>query len=84
MGENMNKRIDLSGQQFGSLTVIEYSPRNNQRQRTHWICECGCGRKLIVRSDNLRKGRSTQCSDCRNSAGMASVFIERGDEYGVV
>ena len=76
----MNKRIELTGQRFGTLTVIEYSPRNNDRHRTHYICECDCGRKLLVRSDNLRKGKSRQCSACRNGVGRPSAFIEEGEK----
>lgn len=78
----MNPKVELGGMEFGFLKVIEHSPRNNQRQRTHWICECRCGRKLIVRSDNLRNGRSTQCSKCRGNIGRQSVFIKGDDECG--
>ena len=75
----MNPKVDISGQEFGSLRVIKHSPRTDARQRTHWICECECKRKLLVRSDNLRKGRSTKCSECRGNVGRQSVFIEEGE-----
>ena len=80
----MNPKVEIGGQVFGFLTVIEHSPRNNQRQRTHWVCECRCGRKLVVRSDNLRNGRSTQCSECRGKVGRQSVFIEEGENHGTL
>lgn len=80
----MNPKVEIGGQEFGTLKVLEHSPRNDERQRTHWICECKCGRRLLVRSDNLRKGRSTQCSDCRGGNGRQSAFIDGGDENGVV
>ena len=75
----MNAKIELAGQRFGALTVIEYSPRTNDRERTHWVCKCDCGRTLLVRSDNLRKGRSTRCSACRGKIGRPSAFLEEGD-----
>ena len=80
----MNAKVEIGGQRFGCLTVIEHSPRTDNRQRTHWICECACGRRLLVRSDNLRKGKSTQCSECRGKLGRPSVFIEGGDDYGTL
>lgn len=73
---NVNTLIDLTGQQFGSLTVIKKIPMG-QKNHSHWICECACGNYPIVRSDNLRKGRSTKCSECRGDAGRQSRF-ERG------
>lgn len=80
----MNIRIELTGQKFGHLTVIELCPRTHPEDKTKWICECACGRRLIVRSDNLRKGRSTQCSWCRGNVGRKSTFIEGDGEHGVV
>ena len=80
----MNAKIELAGQRFGHLTVIKYSPRKTLHGGTYWICRCDCGRRVIVRSDNLRKGRTTKCSKCRNNTGKASVFIESGEVYGVV
>lgn len=72
----MNAKIDLTGQRFGSLTVIEYSPRKTTYGGTHWKCQCDCGNHLIVRSDNLRKGNSTQCSECRGNAGRKAVYVK--------
>ena len=71
----MNKMIELTGQRFGSLTVIRYSKRKTKGKGTFWLCECKCGRKLIARSDNLRKGRTTRCSVCRKQGGRQSVFM---------
>lgn len=74
-------KVDLMGQQFGSLTVIASTPWHRTRKRTHWVCECHCGRKVLVRSDNLRNGRTTQSSICRGNSGKPSVFIEEGDKH---
>ena len=70
---------DLTGQQFGRLKVIKYSPRKTKGSgAAQWVCECGCGRFLIVRGDNLRDGRTTQCTDCKgeDKGGMKSIFVE--------
>ena len=80
----MNRLIDLTGQRFGHLKVIKYSPRKTKGcHNTHWLCQCDCGNRVLVRSDNLRKGRTTRCSDCReDGGGMRSVFVKDVIESG--
>lgn len=81
----MNPIIDLTGQRFGTLTVIKYSKRKSKGKQAQWVCLCDCGKALIVRGDNLRDGRTSQCSVCRNHGGVSSVFCDEGGEnYGVV
>ena len=51
--------IDLTGQQFGSLLVIErtedyISPSGNKIAR--WCCKCQCGRIVSVNGTDLRRG----------------------------
>lgn len=80
----MNKIINLIGQRFGSLQVVERSPRKTKYGGTYWICRCDCGNEVVVRSDNLRRGRTGQCSECRGHAGRRSVFVKGVVEDGVV
>lgn len=57
-----NKRIDISGQRFGRLTVIEAAERPKDRNSgTYWLCECDCGKFEIVRTDKLTQGRKKSC-----------------------
>lgn len=72
---------DLTGKRFGTLTVIEFYPQRKMNgHNAHWLCECDCGRKLIVRHDNLRDGRTKSCSACRGHRGLPSVFVwEEGE-----
>ena len=53
------KKLDLTGQRFGMLTVIEKAP--NIGRDTAWRCRCDCGNERVVRTANLRKGRTTSC-----------------------
>ena len=53
------KLIDLTGQQFGQLTVIERIQNNNKR--TMWLCRCSCGNVVAVSAANLRQGLSRSC-----------------------
>ena len=71
---------DLTGKKFGTLTVIKPYARKMHGHNSHWLCECDCGRKLIVRHDNLRDGRTKSCSACRGHRGLSSVFVwEEGE-----
>lgn len=54
--------IDLTGQRFGRLIVIERAEsRSNQ---TYWKCRCDCGNEKVVDSYNLRKGLVKSCGCC--------------------
>lgn len=41
-----NKRLDLTGQRYGMLTVLE--PAENIGKHTAWRCRCDCGRETVV------------------------------------
>ena len=59
----MNKLIDLTGQKFGRLTVIERSDNvlvGNQ-SKTAWKCICDCGKEIVVASQYLRNGDTKSC-----------------------
>ena len=53
----MNK-IDLTGQRFGKLKVIEETYQNNIRK---WKCQCDCGNTKIVYSNDIRTGKTKSC-----------------------
>lgn len=55
--------IDLRGQRFGRLVVIEIAEaRNNKRL---WQCRCDCGKEIVTVGGNLRQGHSKSCG-CLN------------------
>lgn len=53
------KKLDLTGQRFGKLTVL--SPAENVGDRTAWLCRCDCGREAVVKTNRLRGGRTVSC-----------------------
>ena len=63
----MGKFIDLSGQHFGKLTVIERVPKPDGSHSTSafWLCQCECGTKKIISSAVLRAGKAKSCG-CLN------------------
>jgi hypothetical protein len=57
----MPKTIDLAGQAFGRLTVIELHPERCADGTVRWICQCACGAFTVKRSRDLRNGNSRSC-----------------------
>ena len=55
----MRKRIELTGERFGRLTVIEVVGFINHHLR--WKCICDCGKETEVSSQGLREGKSLSC-----------------------
>ena len=60
----MSKKLDLTGQRFGKLTVLR--PAENLGDSTAWVCQCDCGRETVVRTDKLRRGHTKTCG-CQRS-----------------
>lgn len=50
---------NLIGQEFNYLKVIEGPIMKNGR--SHWLCECKCGNRVIVRADGLKGGKTKSC-----------------------
>lgn len=55
----MGKFVDLTGQRFGRLTVIERA--ENMGHGTAWLCRCDCGNIKEIRSNSLRRGATSSC-----------------------
>ncbi len=58
------KKLDLTGQRFGRLTVLEQA--ENVNGRTAWRCRCDCGRGTIAKSCHLRNGHVRSCGCARD------------------
>lgn len=59
-------QMDLTGQKFGKLTVVERDI--NKGKHSVWRCECDCGRTHVVIATNLRQGSVTACRTCNPPA----------------
>lgn len=55
----MSRPLDLNGQRYGRLVVIEKAP--NKGQQTYWLCRCDCGKETVVRGSHLRNGKIKSC-----------------------
>lgn len=76
----VSKFIDLSGQKFGYLTVVERDVehrRPNGKTRTYWRCKCDCGNDVTVAADALRRGDQVSCG-CYRRQSASQQFATHG------
>ena len=85
----MAKKIDLTGQRFGLLTVVEPAESfilKNGKPRTRWLCKCDCGNQTISTTPSLRDGSTISCGcERKKRAAAARTKImenENGKRYG--
>lgn len=69
------KYIDLTGQKFGRLTVVEISGRQNGH--IMWKCVCKCGNIITVKGVHLRSGHTKSCG-CYKSETAIQVHTTHG------
>ena len=66
---------DLTGMQFGKLTVLSYKgsqrSASGKSQKAMWLCECECGRQVIVSRPNLISGYVDACPYCSPIKGAS-------------
>lgn len=77
----MGKFIDLSGQQFGEMLVLEKDVETSQqKKRVYWKCQCSCGRIKSIRGDSLKNIKT--CGECKkdltNQRFGRLVALEKG------
>jgi hypothetical protein len=80
--------FNLVGKTFGDLTVVLRITEQHQLGTTYWFCSCVCGRKSIVREDNLCNGNSTSCGCKRHKTRLErdtanKIKYRTGARYGL-
>lgn len=79
----MGTLINLIGQRFGKLVVIERAP-NDKHKKAQWLCQCDCGNQKIVAGASLRKGYTKSCG-CEQYSKPSKNFIdETNNTYGLL
>lgn len=56
-----SKRIDITGQQFGELTVIKLSDIRGKNNTLLWECKCSCGNTVYLQGYSLIHGHYKSC-----------------------
>lgn len=68
----MSRTIDLTGQQFGRLTVLAEAAHRNRR--AYWQCTCICGGTVVTNGKDLRAGKVISCGCYRKEVSAARAF----------
>lgn len=77
----MGKALDLTGQKFGRLTVIERVGIKNSK--VMWRCKCDCGNYTETSTSSLRKGDSRSCGCLRReNVAKATTSDLLGKRFG--
>lgn len=79
----MSKKLDLLGQRFGRLVVVDSAPNKKCKggqTKTVWKCKCDCGNFCYVTTQELRKGDTVSCG-CYASEQKKIRSIIHGQRY---
>jgi hypothetical protein len=65
---------DLVGKKFSRLTVMKQViyPEGIRKGKLYWLCQCDCGKTVVVLSGNLKNSHTTSCGCYRRE-----LFIKR-------
>lgn len=74
----MGKKLNLTGQAFGRLTVVHEVDKEEGSIWTRWKCKCECGNDPIVKTQALRSGSTKSCGclfmDVARAKGKAKLI----------
>jgi len=70
------KLIDMSGQNYGELTILSCAGRD-KRGQVLWRYKCSCGREGIGNGYSIRSGGTKTCGHCYLNS------YDRLDDYGI-
>lgn len=79
----MARKLDLLGEKFFRLLVIEKAPPIGTKKRTAWICKCDCGSIKVVKTEDLRTGNTKSCGCWNNEqrSNRAEKMYEKNRIY---
>lgn len=72
----MGKKLDLTGQRFGRLIVVE-------SMKTRWKCLCDCGNETFVDGGHLKSGHTQSCGCLSREISSKNNLIDlAGQRFG--
>ena len=72
----MKKPLELIGQRYGRLVVVERKGSNKQGN-SMWLCKCDCGQETIVNSQRLKSAKTKSCG-CYRSVPIVKLNTTHG------
>jgi len=77
----MSKRIDMTGQKFGRLTVVKFS--HTKHEMSYWSCRCECGAEKVTTRSRLLNGETKSCGCLKKEVDASRIPIDMtGERYG--
>ncbi len=73
--------IDLTGKQFGLLTVLRRVD-NDKWGNPCWICQCACGNTHITQGSCLRSGSTMSCG-CKRRQNVTTHGLSKSPLYRI-
>ena len=74
----MGKMIDITGNVYGKLTVINCAGKLDGR-RYYWNCKCECGKEICVLGTSLRNGNTKSCG-CNKHNGIIKYNEQQSND----
>lgn len=80
------KKIDITGQKFGRLTVIREALPEERKDKSRivcWLCKCDCGNTHVARGTDLRAGlvKSCGCLKSKKQPKPENEFLQKMKKY---
>jgi hypothetical protein len=73
------KRLNLVGEKFGRLKVLEYAG-NNKHRSSLWLCKCDCGNEKIIKGRNLINGDTKSCGCLHKEINIKNGQNNKGNK----
>lgn len=73
----MGKFIDLTGQTFNGILVLERDYNVADKKRTYWKCQCKCGNIFTTRGDGLKSGHTQSCGNCPTKKELKKIALQK-------
>ena len=76
----MRQVIDITDQRFGRLIALQETipiriPQGNPTVQRCYLCECDCGKRVVIRFKSLRSGNSRSCGCWRMERVKKSKLV---------
>ena len=75
----MSRLVDITGNRYNRLKVMGFSHCENKR--SFWICECDCGKTVVLRKDHFAYEYSHQKScGCLHRQTSSQLMKQRHEQ----
>jgi len=72
----VGKFIDLTGQRFGRLVVLEEAGRSKSG-KVMWLCRCDCGNETVTVTGSLKNGETKSCGCLQKEKAIITASYAR-------